>query len=476
MTMQRVLTQTMNLFDDGKASQAKTKVNADAGVSFGTVMNRSVNQSKAEPSKDEAQLSLKKDKDSMPADYQAETEEKDRNAIVVSEQPQTANVSAKKEETKTAPEQETETFTAEELEAAMSQMQTAVIKEVTEVLGISEEELNACLEELNLKPLDLLNPSNAMQLVMKINALDEPMQVLTDEKLTVQLKELTANLEQVEPAADLGISREELMTALEKLPQKTDFAGVLKGATEDLQTVNQPKAEPEILVERQVKNPDTEKPAVTTEHQQVATAKEVSRETGTGGGQSESREGRSRNQQTPVQIFAENLAVKGQPQIMDAGVLAERTERMQNIVEQVVEQIKVQIKPQTTAMEIQLNPENLGKINLSVVSKDGQLTATITAQTQIAKEALEGQLQILKENLNNQGLKVEAVEVNVSSFAFDRNSGGQMADSQEQKKSQGGRRKIDLSTFGDQMDDASEEEILAADIMKQNGGSVDYSA
>ncbi|MEG1992901.1 MAG: flagellar hook-length control protein FliK, partial [Acetivibrio sp.] len=149
---------------------------------------------------------------------------------------------------------------------------------------------------------------------------------------------------------------------------------------------------------------------------------------------------------------------------------------MRNIVEQVVEQIKVSIKPDTTSMEIQLNPENLGKINLSVASKDGHLTATITTQNEIAKEALESQMHILKENLNNQGLKIEAVEVNVSNFAFNSNRDNNPMSKEQGKSKNQNRRKIDLENFDEGALDVTEEEVLAAKVLKQNGGNVDYSA
>jgi flagellar hook-length control protein FliK len=73
-------------------------------------------------------------------------------------------------------------------------------------------------------------------------------------------------------------------------------------------------------------------------------------------------------------------------------------------------------------MEIQLTPENLGKINLSVASKDGIITATITTQNEAVKAIVESQLIQLKEALNNQGLKVNDVEVTIAGQAFDRNA------------------------------------------------------
>ncbi len=69
-------------------------------------------------------------------------------------------------------------------------------------------------------------------------------------------------------------------------------------------------------------------------------------------------------------------------------------------------------------MEIALNPENLGKVNLLVSVREGVVTAKLIAENEQVKKALEGQLNVLKENMSNQGLKVEAVEVTVQNNAF----------------------------------------------------------
>jgi flagellar hook-length control protein FliK len=124
-------------------------------------------------------------------------------------------------------------------------------------------------------------------------------------------------------------------------------------------------------------------------------------------------------------------------------------------------------------MEIQLNPENLGKVNLTVVSKNGQLTASFVTENQITKEALENQLQTLKENMNNQGIKVEAIEVTVSNFSF-----GQSNQTESGSKQQKGstKKSINLDDFNYADEELTDEQLLAAKVLEQSGGSVDYTA
>lgn len=138
---------------------------------------------------------------------------------------------------------------------------------------------------------------------------------------------------------------------------------------------------------------------------------------------------------------------------------------MDQVVEQVVKHIRIRVLPQTTSMELQLNPETLGRVNLNVVSNNGVATATLTVQNEFAKEALESQLVVLRENLESQGLKVESVEVNVSEFGFK----DQEDANQEQYKPKNGRRRLRADSIEDSEEEIPENEQLTDSV-------VDYTA
>ena len=76
-------------------------------------------------------------------------------------------------------------------------------------------------------------------------------------------------------------------------------------------------------------------------------------------------------------------------------------------------------------MEMQLNPENLGKIYLNISEKEGVIRAQLAAQNEVVKEALETQMVELRQNLNQQGIKVDAIEVTVATHEFEQNLDGQ---------------------------------------------------
>jgi flagellar hook-length control protein FliK len=124
-------------------------------------------------------------------------------------------------------------------------------------------------------------------------------------------------------------------------------------------------------------------------------------------------------------------------------------------------------------MELQLNPENLGKVNLSVQSKNGVMTAQFVVQNETSKEAIESQLHTLRETLNQQGIKVEAIEVTVSTYAFEQNQESSNNQSEAPKEHSG--RQISLEEAFN-MSEVSEEENLAEDITGIRGSQIDYTA
>ena len=151
-----------------------------------------------------------------------------------------------------------------------------------------------------------------------------------------------------------------------------------------------------------------------------------------------------------------------------------------DVIRQVSEFTRVMYQGDTTSMEMQLNPENLGKIYVQVTAKEGVVTAHLAVQNEIVKEALENQTIQLRENMNQQGIKVEAVEVTIASHEFERNleqnQQGNAQDEQREQASKSQRRNISMNQLDEMSGLMSEEEMLVAKIMRDNGNSVDFTA
>ncbi len=107
-------------------------------------------------------------------------------------------------------------------------------------------------------------------------------------------------------------------------------------------------------------------------------------------------------QTNPVQEYGKN---PGQlPQLFKMG---------QVILGQIAQKIKLVISPGVTEMKIQLKPEFLGKLHLSVSSESGLITAEFKAESYHVKGLIEANLSTLKDALAEQGIKVDQLVVNV---------------------------------------------------------------
>ena len=171
-----------------------------------------------------------------------------------------------------------------------------------------------------------------------------------------------------------------------------------------------------------------------------------------------------------VQEFANVETVEPLPQSVNT----------QDVIDQIVESARVILTEDKTSMELQLNPQNLGKIILKVTEQEGAVTAKIMTQNAVVKEALEAQTVELRQNLEQAGVKVDAVEVTVASHEFEKNleqnAEGEKQQGEQQEKEKGRTRRLNLNDLSELSGVMSEEETLAAKMMAEQGNSVDYTA
>ena len=150
------------------------------------------------------------------------------------------------------------------------------------------------------------------------------------------------------------------------------------------------------------------------------------------------------------------------------------------IMEQIVQQMRVTISSEITTMEMQMNPENLGKVYVNISSEEGVVNAQFHATNEVVKEALEAQVATLRESLNQAGVKVDAIEVTIASHEFERNLEQNHQNPEEQMMAQEEntkkRRNLNLDSLDELTGMMTEEEALVAQIMKDNGNSVDFTA
>lgn len=363
---------------------------------------------------------------------------------------------------------------------AVSTLVVQIRELICETLDISDEELSQTMEDLDMKASDLFDRNRLQELFLVVNQAEDSTEFLTNEALFDDFAGMMQAVEQVVREADLTPETiSEVLAETELLPEQTQPEG--KEPVES--TVLTAIAGSEVRTETD-SDTDTEEavPAFSQADAENAQAKEVRTEvraeTETNDSKTKSHVAVAKGTKEEKEVstetdgsfkanFIDVLTSKVTPAFGSEEALA-ATQQLREIANQVLEQIKVIIRPEQTNMELQLNPEHLGRVHLTVTEKEGMMTAQFTTQTQMAKEAIESQMAILKESLLNQGIKVEAIEVAVSEFGFERDRDANRNNGEEQ-----GRRRRNHSLRST----AVEEDVpKMEDYINVTDSSVDYSA
>lgn len=405
----------------------------------------------------------------------------------------------------------------QKVDQAVEEFAKEVQKEVKELLGVDDAQLEAAMKELGLTYQDLMDPVNLANLVMNLTGEEDQLGLLMNadfQELMQNVEVLSKNLLQ-----ELGMTPQEVAEVFaqleqnaaqitEEVPQQmqevTDTqADVLKvQQTDDVQITEQKSqvtgltetnAAATESVESDGNVQNVEEPVVQevrVENDQTASQQEGQQEEAPENSMTTEDDASllQQNDTTEKSIFTEHTFQQTVQTIRTDNITAAPTTAVpQNVVfntldviRQVSEFTRVMYQGDTTSMEMQLNPENLGKIYVQVTAKEGVVTAHLAVQNEIVKEALENQTIQLRENMNQQGIKVEAVEVTIASHEFERNleqnQQGSAQDEQREQASKSPRRNISMNQLDELSGLMSEEEMLVAKIMRDNGNSVDFTA
>ena len=346
---------------------------------------------------------------------------------------------------------------------------------VCAVLDMTDEELERYLAENGMCVMDLLLQNNLADFVADVAADGDSFKLITDSKLSETFSELGDELKNLVAtvAQDLGISVEEL----NKYIQSIDFTDVSNAepADEVVGTIDKTADTDELLSRRQ-NNPELENNGSAAEKPELMLEDKI---TVAPGEDDESHSGTFQKSDESLSGHFLNTLIEN----VDNAVQAKEdfkgyTVNSENIVRQLVDAIKVNVNSSFSEMELQLQPENLGKLNLVITSRDGIITAQFMAENDVVKSAIENQIVMLKDNFEQQGLKVEAVEVMVQTHGFEmgKNLEGRGDNPQDDDDRHRTSRILTLeeinAIIGD--DEAADEDVLAAEMLRASGGNVDY--
>ncbi len=354
-----------------------------------------------------------------------------------------------------------EVLSEEEVEKAVEELLT----KVAEVLNVSPQDIQNALEELGLKAQDLLNTENIPALVVALTEGADELSVMTNETVFANVQEISTKAEELltELSTKSGMSFEEIQAAIVKMAE------------------HNPVAEEEVVYTN-VSPTDavsTQELAVTLENNQLEHVQTAASNRTQDNRQSTADDRMQGNEGEQQMTFAQTVAERLEQAVAKTeAVTSSYGATTESVMNQIQDAIKVIQTQDMTEMELQLHPASLGNLRIQIAAKEGVVTAVFTTENEAVRAALEAQMVTLKENFAQQGVRVEAVEVTVASHAFEQNLNGDENHAGEQtpEKKRGSRR-ITLSDLAaDNLEDElSDEDRIVAEMMRENGNTVDYT-
>ena len=152
------------------------------------------------------------------------------------------------------------------------------------------------------------------------------------------------------------------------------------------------------------------------------------------------------------------------------------------INQQIVEQARLLRNAENTEMVIKLNPRHLGDLTLKVaVNSNGGVTATFHTDNAQVRAMLETSMIQLQKELNEQGIKVDSVEVQTGLSDGQLPEGQSQGYYQQQEQQNVRSQQIDLKDFEDDVENLAAEPVnKATEVIRDSEGNkisdgVDYA-
>lgn len=344
-------------------------------------------------------------------------------------------------------------------------------------LQVGEQDLLDAAEQIRFGMTDFFDADRVKDLFLQVNGA-EASELLTDENLYKSLEEIQNMFSDILENSELyqlleqeGILPEDFAVAAFK-EQIISFAGKTQQVAKDTREI-------EIVIDFESLQAAESRDSVKVEMQgqdtgvQTVEAAQSDRTEFDGSGFEKEEHSQSDANQSQEQagLFLQKLVSAAKSSSTEGIREVQGSFELHDIAAQIIEQVKLHIRPENTRMEIQLNPEQLGRVELEITSKNGELSARLNVQNDQVKEAVESQMQVLRDTLEAQGLKVENIEVTVAEFGFRFQDEQGSAEQSRQERRRGNT--IDFEEA--ELEEQSFSDV--AEVMKElNGNSVDYVA
>lgn len=410
---------------------------------------------------------------------------------------------------------------------AAEQFEDEVKELLKEELEVSDEDIARVMEELGLTFLDLTDVNNLANVVTELTGAEDSISLVVNEDFNIILNQVKDFTQDMVRTVDLPVNiitdvvddaknilqmqdvnselvnepeqvlQEDVITLSNSQTDNSDIKIAINVSTgEEVQAESKPEileeveisVKPEnVTVAENISKKEVEEPGIETNVETVI--KDTVTENVDVLDNRQQGNANSNNSQKEMTHTDREFNPAVSQDIQNNVVYEPETEQVtlpdgqrvyvREMIDQIVTQVRTTITSEIKTMEMILNPEGLGKIYMEVSEKQGNVTAKLYTENQIVKEALESQMVALKEQLNNTNTKVTSVEISVATHEFERNLEEGQQDRQQEEAEQNNKsrtRSINLNNLDELSGLMTEEEELVAQIMRDNGNTVNLEA
>ncbi|MCI8308003.1 MAG: flagellar hook-length control protein FliK [Lachnospiraceae bacterium] len=327
-----------------------------------------------------------------------------------------------------------------------------LLRQIKEYLGgrmdISEKEIERAFYECGLNAFSLLQMNNLQQFFVKLNGMEDFSEVLTDSTLSDAWNSLVNDMSKLRLMLGEGVTAD--ASVIGKLSENGNvFEAVRKYLAQMSNTGDSQISENVNVTEEALQG------SMIDGNVQMNAADSGFGDSELGAGVESDNRGQSAAfNESLFETFINNI----QESVADSDKFDQsQIRQIRDIAFQIVEGVKANVKADTSSLEIQLNPEALGKVHVALELKDGIATANFIVRNEMARIAVESQLQTLKDTFEEQGLKVEAVSVTVSDFSFEQRR-QTFSEKEEERGGRTGKRRSVVNTLDSVEEDAAQVE------------------
>lgn len=330
----------------------------------------------------------------------------------------------------------------------------ALVANLADILNVSVEELEEYISDKDLTIADLSNNEIIQQMVVDFTEVENPIDIISDSEAYEIYTSIQGSISEFKHFAldnDIDLETNVIPEKTDALVSdvKTEDLDVLKET--DLEVVKEDLADDNRVDLKNIDNKDSKKDTDNDSSNNLL----------------------ANNGSNVNELNVNELSSAHETPAAYTDINA------QDIYDQIGEYIRNLSSENIQEIEMKLQPETLGTIQVKVTQSEGVMKAEFVTTNESVKAMLEGQLIQLKEDFERSGLKVDDVEVRVNTNAFNESTDSDSRDdANEAAQRMSAPRRINLAGLEslDELEEMEEEERVVAEMMTANGNSLDYKA